>query len=68
MRLEGYILPIKQPGVTWYVRKHYMKYVDTDEDESSDANKATAEERAFLQSIDKEEEEQKMAAKSVNSN
>ena len=68
MRLEGYILPIKQPGVTWYVRKHYMKYVDTDEDESSEANKATAEERAFLQSIDKEEEEQKMAAKSVNSN
>ena len=41
--------------------------VDTDDDVPSKANRATAEERAFLQSIDKEEKEQKMTAKAVNS-
>ena len=36
--------------------------MDTDVNEPSKANKATGEERAFLQSMDKEEAEQKMAA------
>ena len=70
MILEGYEPPTRQPGVTWYVRKHKMKEivdVDNQEDELTVTNKATAEERAFLQSIDKEEEEQKKAAKTTNS-
>ena len=37
MVLEGINPPVKQPGVTWYVRKHYVKEVldvDTNDDET----------------------------------
>ena len=69
MILEGIDPPIIQPGVTWYVRKHYTKEVadgDTN-DELTLANKAIDEEIAFLQNIDNEEAEHTMAAKTANS-
>ena len=71
MILEGIDPPVKQPGVTWYVKKHYKKEVvdvDTKDEELAGKNIATNEERAFLQSIDKEEAEQKMGAKMASTN
>ena len=41
--------------------------VENQEDDLTGTNRATAEERAFLQAIDNEEDEQKMAAKTANS-
>ena len=47
MILEGIDPPVKQPGVTWYVKKHYINQsvnVDIEENELTGTNKATDEE------------------------
>jgi hypothetical protein len=74
MATEGVLPPERHPGVTWYVRKHYMKEV-VDVDSSSDERKMPAKiskkkdlnkKSIFAELMDIETDDEELSEKNAN--